>query len=179
MKSRNYNNFDRVILALDSLLGNLKLNTELPGQNKRPYPAEHYEDTRLNNDEKKRVSGLMRVNHAGEIAAQALYKAQALTSESDDLRQSMLQSADEENDHLQWCETRLEELDDHVSYLSPVWYGGSFVIGLLAGSFGDKWNLGFLAETEHQVVDHLEEHLGKLPRHDQRSRAVTRTNEGR
>ena len=114
----------------------------------------------------------MRVNHAGEIAAQALYKAQALTARSEAIRREMKTSAEEEYDHLYWCETRLKELDEHTSYLEPIWSAGSFAIGLLAGSFGDKWNLGFLAETEHQVVSHLEEHLQKLPPTDQRSRAI-------
>lgn len=172
MKSRNYSNFDRAILAFDSFLGNLNPASPVSARDNRPYPGESHEESRLNDSEKRYVSGLMRVNHAGEIAAQALYKAQALTSKSSDLKQSMLQSADEEIDHLDWCEARLRELDDHVSYLSPVWYSGSFGIGLIAGCFGDKWNLGFLAETEHQVVDHLDKHLAQLPKHDQRSRAI-------
>ena len=114
----------------------------------------------------------MRVNHVGEIAAQALYKAQALTAVDDELKKIMKQSADEEIDHLDWCEQRLNELDGHVSYLMPIWYLGSFGIGVLAGVFGDKWNLGFIAETEHQVVRHLEKHLEELPEGDERSRAI-------
>jgi ubiquinone biosynthesis monooxygenase Coq7 len=114
----------------------------------------------------------MRVNHVGEIAAQALYKAQALTAVDDELKKIMKQSADEEIDHLDWCEQRLNELDGRVSYLMPIWYLGSFGIGVLAGVFGDKWNLGFIAETEHQVVRHLEKHLEELPEGDERSRAI-------
>ena len=114
----------------------------------------------------------MRVNHAGEIAAQALYKAQALTARDDELKKTMKQSADEEIDHLDWCELRLKELGDHTSYLGPVWYLGSFGLGVVAGCFGDKWNLGFLAETEYQVVRHLDAHLEQLPMNDDRSRAI-------
>ena len=114
----------------------------------------------------------MRVNHAGEIAAQALYKAQALTAKDNNIKAAMRQSAEEEYDHLRWCEQRLRELDDHPSMLKPVWSAGSFAIGLVAGSFGDKWNLGFLAETENQVASHLDEHLQRLPAHDMRSRII-------
>ena len=126
----------------------------------------------MNEDEKRHISGLMRVNHAGEIAAQALYKAQALTARDTELKKTMQVSADEEIDHLNWCESRLKELNDHTSYLEPVWSVGSFGIGLVAGFFGDKWNLGFLAETEYQVVRHLDSHLKQIPERDQRSRAI-------
>jgi 3-demethoxyubiquinol 3-hydroxylase len=170
MKTRKYSALDRGIMILDSALGNLSRPAAI--REKRPYPAEAHSESNLTENEKKHVSGLMRVNHAGEIAAQALYKAQALTAREDELKKSMQQSADEEEDHLDWCESRIKELDDHTSYLEPVWYVGSFGIGVLAGCFGDKWNLGFLAETEHQVVRHIDSHLEQLPKNDNRSRAI-------
>ncbi len=170
MKSRKYSTLDRGIMLLDSVLGNLPKSTPL--RSKRSYPAEAHPESNLAENEKKRVSALMRVNHAGEIAAQALYKAQALTARDNELKKTMQRSADEEQDHLDWCESRLKELGDHSSYLEPVWYAGSFGIGVVAGCFGDKWNLGFLAETEHQVVRHLDSHLKQLPEKDNRSRAI-------
>lgn len=170
MKSIRYNAFDRGIMALDSVLSDIvKLS---PSREKRPYPAACHPETNLDANEKEHVSGLMRVNHAGEIAAQALYKAQALTASEEELKKTMQQSADEEIDHLEWCELRLDELGNHTSYLGPVWYLGSFGIGVIAGCFGDKWNLGFLAETEYQVVRHLDDHLKQLPVNDARSRAI-------
>ena len=114
----------------------------------------------------------MRINHAGEISAQALYKAQAMTAIDDELKDTMKQSAYEESSHLKWCERRLDELGGRTSYLSPIWYFGSFGIGVVAGCFGDKLNLGFIAETEHQVVKHLDSHLEQLPKNDERSRAI-------
>ncbi len=170
MKSRQYSALDRGIMVLDSMLGNLSKSSVV--REKRPYPADDYPESSLNATEKKHISALMRVNHAGEVAAQALYKAQALTATDDELKKSMQQSADEEIEHLDWCESRIKELDDHTSYLEPVWYAGSFGIGIVAGCFGDKWNLGFLAETERQVVRHLDSHLKQLPERDNRSRAV-------
>lgn len=170
MKSRQYSALDRGIMALDSILGNLSKPSSM--REKRPYPAASYSQPNLHENEKKHVSGLMRVNHAGEIAAQALYKAQAFTARDDELKKTMKQSADEEIDHLEWCELRLKELGDHTSYLEPVWYLGSFGVGAVAGCFGDKWNLGFLAETEYQVVRHLDAHLEQLPMNDNRSRAI-------
>lgn len=170
MKSRQYTTLDRGIIALDSILGNLTKPS--PMREKKPYPAASYSQPILDKNEKKHVSGLMRVNHAGEVAAQALYKAQALTARDDKLKKTLQQSADEEIDHLDWCELRLKELGGHTSYLEPVWYLGSFSIGVVAGCFGDKWNLGFLAETEYQVVKHLDAHLEQLPMNDDRSRAI-------
>lgn len=170
MKSRRYTAFDHGIMAFDGFLSHLP-----KAENKmtcRPYPAKEYADIQMDKNTKKHVSGLMRINHAGEIAAQALYKAQALTAEDDELKKNMQESANEEIDHLDWCEARLKELDDHPSYLKPFWYGGSFGIGIIAGLFGDKWNLGFLAETEYQVVRHLDSHLKQIPENDKRSRAI-------
>jgi ubiquinone biosynthesis monooxygenase Coq7 len=170
MKSRQYSVFDRGIMILDSVLGDIVKAS--PSREKRLYPAASYPETNLDENEREHVSGLMRVNHAGEIAAQALYKAQSLTAREAELKKAMQQSADEEIDHLEWCESRLDELGDHSSYLGPVWYLGSFGIGVIAGCFGDKWNLGFLAETEYQVVRHLDEHLKQLPVNDDRSRSI-------
>ena len=170
MKSRQYSALDNIIIALDSRLK--AGNSTSMERSDRPYPAAELAESNLNEDEKRHISGLMRVNHAGEIAAQALYKAQALTARKDELKKAMQESADEEIDHLNWCEARLKELDDHTSYLEPIWSAGSFGIGLLAGVFGDKWNLGFLAETEYQVVRHLDSHLKQIPERDQRSRAI-------
>ncbi|MEH6455083.1 MAG: 2-polyprenyl-3-methyl-6-methoxy-1,4-benzoquinone monooxygenase [Cocleimonas sp.] len=126
----------------------------------------------LSEAEIKRSARLMRVNHAGEIAAQGLYRGQALMSKSNEIREQMKTSAAEENDHLNWCETRLEQLNSHKSYLSPVWYLGSFGIGAIAGFAGDKWSLGFVKETEDQVGKHIDAHLGKLPENDNASRAI-------
>lgn len=170
MKSRQYSTFDRGIMILDSALRNLSRVDKI--RKKRSYPGEAHPESNLGENEKKHVSALMRVNHAGEIAAQALYKAQALTARDDKLKKTMQQSADEEQDHLDWCELRIKELGDHTSYLEPIWYAGSFSIGLVAGCFGDKWNLGFLAETEHQVVRHLDAHLKQIPDKDCRTRAI-------
>jgi len=170
MKSRHYSVLDHGIIALDVVLENLSKSK--PRREKRPYPAASHPQPNLDETEREHVAGLMRVNHAGEIAAQALYKAQSLTARDEELKNAMQQSADEEIDHLEWCESRLKELGDHTSYLEPVWYLGSFGIGAVVGCFGDKWNLGFLAETEYQVVRHLDVHLEQLPEKDDRSRSI-------
>jgi ubiquinone biosynthesis monooxygenase Coq7 len=114
----------------------------------------------------------MRVNHAGEIAAQALYHGQALTARNPRVRASLLEAAQDETDHLAWCEQRVRELDSRTSLLAPVWYAGSFAIGALAGLAGDRTSLGFVAETEMQVIEHLESHLHELPDGDDRSRRI-------
>lgn len=151
----------------------LKTLTKL-NQAKRPYPAEHLTEPNLSIEEKKAATAYMRVNHAGEIAAQALYQGQQLTARSSEVKHAMQEAAHEEIDHLVWCEARLRELGGHTSYLAPVWFTGAFMIGALAGLAGDKWSLGFLAETEKQVVLHLEGHLRELPLHDTKSIAVIR-----
>lgn len=115
---------------------------------------------------------LMRINHAGEVSAQALYQGQALTAKLPKVRQDMEQAAIEENDHLVWCKQRINELGGHTSLLNPIWYAGSFAIGAAAGKLGDKWSLGFVAETEDQVVKHLDEHLASISKQDQKSRAI-------
>jgi ubiquinone biosynthesis monooxygenase Coq7 len=126
----------------------------------------------LSAKEREHAAGLMRINHVGEVCAQALYQSQKLVARNPEIRQMLDHSAQEEMDHLAWCETRLQELGSHTSYLNPIWYAGSFAIGLAAGLAGDKWSLGFVAETEKQVENHLESHLEKLPVEDKRSRAI-------
>ncbi len=139
----------------------------------RPNPAQPTRDTkRLSEKDRRYSAALMRVNHVGEVSAQALYHAQALTARSSKVRQAMQQAALEENDHLAWCAQRLQELNSRTSYLNPLWYMGSFAIGVCAGLAGDRWNLGFLAETENQVVKHLNKHLSRLPAADIASRQI-------
>ena len=150
----------------------LRDSSKSPEHSTREYPGDLYPHSDLNEQEKRHASGLMRINHAGEISAQALYKAQAMTAIDDELKDTMKQSAYEESSHLKWCERRLDELGGRTSYLSPIWYFGSFGIGVVAGCFGDKLNLGFIAETEYQVVKHLDSHLEQLPKNDERSRAI-------
>ena len=170
MEKRQYSRLDNIIMQIDAVLSeSSKSHSE---HIKREYPGGSVSESKLNEDEKKHISGLMRVNQAGEISAQALYKAQALTAIDNKLKETMKKSADEEIDHLDWCEQRLDELGGHTSYLSPVWYAGSFGVGLLAGFFGDKSNLGFIAETEYHVVKHLDSHIEQLPENDERSRVI-------
>lgn len=138
----------------------------------RPSPAANIEPTNLSADEQHRVAGMMRINHCGEVCAQALYQGQAITAKLPEVREKMEQSAKEENDHLHWCHQRLDELNTHTSFLNPLWYAGSFSLGALAGLAGDRWSLGFVAETERQVVKHLDKHLQQLPKDDQRSREI-------
>ena len=152
-----------------------------PSGSGRPDPARTREDGALAAAGKARSLNLMRVNHAGEVCAQALYQGQALTARQDDTRRQMAQAAEEENDHLLWCRHRIHELGGHTSLLNPLWYSGSLAIGAVTGLLGDKWSLGFLAETEQQVVRHLEGHLQRLPENDQKSRAILeqmKTDEG-
>ena len=140
--------------------------------NGRPNPADGCPDVPARASEQRRSAALMRVNHAGEVAAQALYAGHAVAAKGAGVRESMLRAAAEESDHLHWCDARVRELDSHVSYLTPVWYFGSFVIGAVAGLAGDKWSLGFVLETERQVVEHLDGHLALLPGQDRKSRAI-------
>jgi ubiquinone biosynthesis monooxygenase Coq7 len=133
----------------------------------RPNPSNGVHEPEPLTDKERELSGrLMRINHAGEVSAQGLYRGQALTAKREDIREQMERSAMEENDHLNWCEKRIDELGSHKSYLNPLWYWGSFSLGALAGAIGDKWSLGFVKETEDQVVRHLEEHINKLPAND-------------
>jgi len=138
----------------------------------RPNPAGASPESVTDPVARRHAAGLMRVNHAGEIAAQALYHGQALTARNETVRRSLLEAARDETDHLAWCEQRVRELDSRTSLLAPVWYAGSFAIGALAGLAGDRTSLGFVAETESQVIEHLESHLRELPPDDERSRRI-------
>ncbi|MDX1409157.1 MAG: 2-polyprenyl-3-methyl-6-methoxy-1,4-benzoquinone monooxygenase, partial [Saprospiraceae bacterium] len=138
----------------------------------RPNPAMNLKDEITDTNTRELAGRLMRVNHTGEVCAQALYQGQALTARSHKVREELAQSAREENDHLAWCEQRLDQLGTHKSRLNPLWYGGSFIIGVVSGLLGDRVNLGFLAETERQVVQHLDGHLQRLPTQDHVSRAI-------
>src|SRR6185437_6881898 len=142
-----------------------------------PAPDAETRDRRaaLADAERRTSAALMRVNHAGEIAAQALYHGQAMVARSQATRKLLLKTAHEETDHLAWCETRLKELDSRPSVLNPLWYAGSFAIGAMAALLGDRMSLGFVVETERQVEGHLDEHLARLPADDVRSRAILET----
>ena len=161
---------DRLIVQADRALRTLAGASDLTAE--RPSPATTLYETELNEQEKRHAAGLMRVNHAGEVCAQALYQGQALTAKLPDVRAEMEKAAAEEVDHLVWCQQRLDELGSHTSYLNPLWYGLSFAIGAGAGLVSDRVSLGFVAATEDQVCRHLNSHLAKLPEQDARSRAV-------
>lgn len=180
MTRRHYSPIDHFIGNVDNALRTIFGKPQIT---ERPDPAANIaEEPALTEQERKHVAGLMRVNHAGEVSAQGLYTGQALTARLPDVREKMERAAMEENDHLAWCEKRLDELDSHKSLLNPLWYFGSLTIGAIAGAAGDKWSLGFVAETEHQVVRHLTDHLEQLPPRDARSRAILeqmREDEGR
>jgi ubiquinone biosynthesis monooxygenase Coq7 len=160
---------DTIILQLDHALRTLVPGTVAAA---RPNPGAAAESPELSPAEARHAAGLMRINHTGEVCAQGLYQGQALTARLPEVRGSMEQAAREEYDHLSWCESRLDELDSRPSLLNPLWYGMSFGIGALAGLAGDKWSLGFVAETEKQVCGHLEDHLQHLPASDDRSRRI-------
>lgn len=165
---RQYSGIDKLIQSFDQALRSL-----VPGATsaQRENPATP-EDTQLGVQEARHVAGLMRVNHTGEVCAQALYHGQALTAKLPNVRREMEHAAIEEQDHLAWCEDRLKELDSHTSLLNPVWYSLSFGMGAIAGLAGDQYSLGFVAETERQVSLHLEDHIRQLPEQDQRSRKI-------
>lgn len=164
-----YSALDRFIIATDEALRTVS-NT-LPAE--RPSPAQTVKDSdALSDAERAHAGGLMRVNHAGEVCAQALYRGQALTVRNAKIREQLEQAALEEADHLAWCAERLRELDTRSSRLNPLWYGCSWLLGACAGALGDKVNLGFLAATEQQVSRHLEEHIQKLPPQDHKSKAI-------
>lgn len=171
---RHYTLADKFCLGLDSALRALQGNVKTSAA---PYPARDCTDNELSESQRKHSAGLMRVNHAGEICAQALYLGQAAVSRSKEVQEKMQQAAIEEGDHLHWCQTRLDELGSHTSYLNPLWYAGSFGIGVVAGMVGDEWSLGFVAETETQVIKHLENHLQLLPEQDARSYEILKTME--
>ncbi|HHF7366251.1 TPA: 2-polyprenyl-3-methyl-6-methoxy-1,4-benzoquinone monooxygenase [Legionella bozemanae] len=164
------NMLDSLIFEVDNALRTLFPPAQRTSN--RPSPAESLADTDLSTKEKKHVAGLMRVNHAGEVCAQALYQGQALTAQLTHIKKQMSDAAAEETDHLAWCEERLAELGSKPSILNPLWYGGSIILGALAGLAGDKVSLGFVAETERQVAHHLHRHLKKLPAKDKKSHAI-------
>lgn len=159
---------DRFIIEFDKGLRTLFA----PAASARPVPGKQLDEAQLSAAEKKSAAALMRVNHSGEVCAQALYQGQALTARNPSAKLALERAAQEETEHLSWCETRIHALGAHTSYLNPVWYTGSLAIGVLVGAWGDKWNLGFLAETEHQVEQHLAGHLTRLPAADLKSRAI-------
>jgi ubiquinone biosynthesis monooxygenase Coq7 len=169
MHQRDYSPADRFLMHLDQAVRTI---FGRPQTTERPNPAQGIAETELSEQERKHTARLMRINHTGEVCAQALYQGQALTARLPDVQRRMARSAQEENDHLDWCEKRLDELGDRKSLLNPLWYAGSFAIGALAGLAGDKWSLGFVVETERQVESHLEGHLSEISPSDGRTRAI-------
>ena len=167
--SRSYSAIDRLIISFD---GALRMATGQAYAAKRENPAGSTPEVMMDEENRQHAAGLMRINHAGEVCAQALYAGQAATARSPKVQAEMQQAADEEIDHLSWCRDRLDELESKPSKLDPFWYAGSFAIGAAAGLAGDGWSLGFLKETERQVEAHLEGHIEKLPPEDARSRAI-------
>ena len=159
---------DALILQFDRALRTVFA----PAVSRRPHPDDGVPEGALSDAERRQAAGLMRVNHSGEVCAQALYQGQALTARNPEAARALREASEEETEHLAWCERRLTELGSHKSYLNALWYTGSFAIGVLAGALGDRWNLGFLAETERQVEGHLDGHLQRLPEQDAKSRAI-------
>ena len=159
---------DRLILEFDRGLRTLFA----PAPTARPLPGAELPEAMLDDAARKHAAALMRIDHVGEVCAQALYQGQALTCRDPQIRQKLQQAAWEETEHLNWTENRIEALGGRKSLLNPLWYAGSLAIGVVAGKLGDDWNLGFLVETEHQVEAHLQSHLDSLPADDLRSRAV-------
>jgi len=166
---RHYSPLDRLLVQADTAM-----RTLLPfsGQPSRPSPAIVRPDAVLDKEESRHIAGLMRINHTGEVCAQALYQGQALTAKLPDVRKAMEHAAQEEVDHLAWCEQRIRQLGSHPSVLNPLFYGMSFGMGAVAGLISDRVSLGFVAATEHQVCKHLDEHLVQIPAEDQKSRAI-------
>jgi ubiquinone biosynthesis monooxygenase Coq7 len=169
MEDRHLTPIDRILSGLDYALRTVNSS---PTRGTRPNPAADIDETELTAEEKSHAAGLMRVNHAGEIAAQGLYQGHAAVARDPAIEDQMKQAADEELDHLAWCEERLAELGSGPSVLKPLWYAGAFTIGAASGVLGDRWSLGFIEETERQVSDHLTGHLEKLPQKDSKSRAI-------
>jgi ubiquinone biosynthesis monooxygenase Coq7 len=159
---------DRMIIEFDKGLRTLFSQAH----SVRLHPDAKIPDADMNDAERKQAAALMRVNHSGEVCAQALYQGQALTARDPAVQKSLQQAAQEETEHLAWTASRVHELGGHLSVLNPFWYTGSLAIGAIAGLLGDKWNLGFLAETERQVGQHLQSHLDSLPPQDAKSRAI-------
>jgi ubiquinone biosynthesis monooxygenase Coq7 len=168
--SRQLSQIDRWISAVDVAVRSLCVPKDR--QAVRKNPAEAMPEPSMSIEERRHVAGLMRVNHSGEVCAQALYQGQSLTAKLQKVKDKMTAAALEEVDHLAWCEARLHELDSSTALLNPLWYGGSFMLGLLAGLAGDQWSLGFVAETERQVTEHLKKHIRNLPKQDIKTRAI-------
>ena len=171
MPARDFTRFDRLLIDLQNGLGTVFGSPRA----ERANPGADRPDVVLDEDERRHAAGLMRVNHVGEVCAQALYVGQAAVAREDRTRAQLLAAAQEETDHLAWCAERLRELDSRPSLLNPLWYAGSYAIGVVAGLRGDGWNLGFVVETERQVEAHIAEHLQALPEADDRSRAILAT----
>ncbi len=165
---RHYSAADRLLMGFQQQLSRLTPTAPAP----RESSAALAQDATLGDDERRHAAGLMRVNHAGEVAAQGLYQGQALTAHNPQLREHLLKAAEEEQAHLNWCEQRLNELGEKPSKLQPLWHAGSLAMGAIAGLAGDQWSLGFVEETEKQVAEHLDGHLQKLPEADARSRDI-------
>ncbi len=166
---RHYSPIDRFLLQADSAL-----RTLLPfsGQPERPSPAIVEPDGELSEEDTRHIAGLMRINHTGEVCAQALYQGQSLTAKLPEVREAMEEAAEEEIDHLAWCEQRIRQLGSRPSVLNPIFYGLSFGVGAAAGLVSDRVSLGFVAATEDQVCKHLDEHLAQIPQEDRKSRAI-------
>lgn len=166
---RHYSPIDRLLMQADAAMRTLIPNSSHAS---RPSPAVVEPKSTLDAEQTRHIAGLMRINHTGEVCAQALYQGQALTAQLPDIREKMEQAAEEEIDHLVWCEQRIRELGSHTSVLNPLFYGLSFAIGATAGAISDKVSLGFVAATEDQVCKHLDEHLQQIPETDRKSRAI-------
>ena len=166
---RHYSPIDRLLMQADAAMRTLIPNSSHAS---RPSPAVVEPKSTLDAEQTRHIAGLMRINHTGEVCAQALYQGQALTAQLPDIREKMEQAAEEEIDHLVWCENRIRELGSHTSVLNPLFYGLSFAIGATAGAISDKVSLGFVAATEDQVCKHLDEHLQQIPETDRKSRAI-------
>jgi len=171
MTMRDFSPIDRLLIDAQNALGTVFGSPHA----ERANPGDDKAELVLDDDERRHAAGLMRINHVGEVCAQALYVGQAAVARDESTRRQLLAAAQEETDHLAWCAQRLRELDSRPSLLNPLWYAGSYAIGALAGLRGDGWNLGFVVETERQVEAHLDEHLQQLPQADQRSRAILET----
>jgi ubiquinone biosynthesis monooxygenase Coq7 len=169
MFARQLSTFDRIFIEIERALGT---SLDAKPEAQRPSPAAGMAEAELDDTQRRHAAGLMRVNHTGEVCAQALYSGQAVVARDDATRTQLLHAAAEETDHLAWCSERLKELDSRPSLFNPLWYAGSYAIGALAALAGDPVSLGFVVETERQVEAHLEEHLDRLPAQDERSRAV-------
>ncbi|MCF6775251.1 2-polyprenyl-3-methyl-6-methoxy-1,4-benzoquinone monooxygenase [Thiotrichales bacterium 19X7-9] len=168
--TRHYSLFDKLLIEIEHAA---KTIISKSTTSQRQNPSDSIDNkTQLTDKEKQQASSLMRVDHTGEVCAQALYRGQALVTKNQTTRQHLWHAADEENDHLAWCQQRLDELDSRRSYLNPLWYSGSFLIGATAGLISDKLSYSFVVETENQVMKHLDEHINRLPEGDKKSKAI-------